>query len=535
LTDLSIIPSYITDNISLIQGGSSPVNGNSSLGSTLILEDHDPEFIHKSKLKANFEGGSFGNIHATGSYQFANTFFESRTILFYDEAENNFEFVNYTHRNKPVVEQKNAALTNYGLLQNFEFKINSNQNLSAGIWYQYTNREIPPLMTSSESEAVQRDSNFRAFAAYKIVLKKSVLKIKGAVFQEFQFYDDPKHQLSQKYNINSYLSDVEWRVNIHEKIIWTVGSSYSINEAVIEEYHENQNRTVFSLYSGLLFRPTVQWTINLNLRKDFTNVENPPFAPSLGFEGMVLKNYIRTFGNIGRHYNLPSMNDLYWIPGGNKDLLPEDAWSEELGFIFFKNHFKIPEFTVTGFNSVVDNWIKWLPANAGVYSPDNLRQVHSYGIETSMKYQRKFRQLNFNFRLNYTWCRSTISKTFSELENATLDKQLIYVPENIVNINLSFSFHQLAFYYNHTFTGSRYTTSDNSSSLDGFHVANITLEQKITSGKLSWCVYGKVMNLFDSEYQVLAYHPMPGRWYSAGVKFDLSLISNNSNKINLSK
>ncbi len=527
LSDFSIVPIFITDDITLILGGSGPVNGNSALGSTVVLENHDPTFENKSMLGLNFEAGSFGTYQGNASFNFGNKFIESKSIVFFSQSENDFEFINFTHREKPIVKQQHAAFKNFGFIQNLEFKIKPNQFLSIGLWYQFTNREIPALMTSSESHAEQRDSLLRTFAGYKIIFKNSMLKIKGAFFREFQHYDDEKQNLAQKYLVTSLLSEAEWRINLHKKILWNLGAAYTNSEASFEEYSESQNRTIFSAFSGIIYQPFTNWTFNLNIRKEYTNNKNGPFSPSIGLEGLVVKNILNVFGNIGRHYNLPSMNDLYWIPGGNANLLPEEAWTQEVGFIFFKQHKDLPEITLTGYNSIVDNWIKWQPTVGGIYSPNNLRKVHSRGLETTLHYSKLIRKIIFNIKINYAYCQSSISETYSPTETATIDKQLVYVPENIVNASVYISTHGYTLYYAHTYTGLRFTTSDNTKSLDGFQIANLTLEKKFQWLKFNIQVFGKIMNLFDTEYQVIAFRPMPGRWFLAGIKFNLDLTKVN--------
>ncbi|MBL0343363.1 MAG: TonB-dependent receptor [Bacteroidetes bacterium] len=323
--------------------------------------------------------------------------------------------------------------------------------------------------------------------------------------------------------MTNYLSEIEWRWSIHDKLIFNSGVSYINSVANFDEYATNQNRKTLSLFTGFLYQPFHDWNLNFNLRKEFTNIENPPIAPSLGLQGTIIKNTLFVFGNIGRHYNLPTMNDLFWRPGGNENLKPEDAWSEELGIILTNKNNSIPKLTVTAFNSLIDNWIKWQPGASGIYAPNNLRQVHTNGIEMSLHFHKEIKKLQLQFNVNYTWCNSSISKTQTQQEAATIDKQLIYVPVNVLNSVLVLKYAHFSLNYNHTFTGERFVTADNSSSLEPFQVANITIEKAIISKKFNIHVYTKVMNVYDVTYQVLAYRPMPGRWFSIGIKFDLIL------------
>ncbi|MBL0342422.1 MAG: TonB-dependent receptor [Bacteroidetes bacterium] len=198
--------------------------------------------------------------------------------------------------------------------------------------------------------------------------------------------------------MTNHLSEIEWRWSIHDKLIFNSGVSYINSVANFDEYATNQNRKTLSLFTGFLYQPFHDWNLNFNLRKEFTNIENPPIAPSLGLEGTIIKNTLFVFGNIGRHYNLPTMNDLFWRPG-NENLKPEDAWSEELGIILTNKNNSIPKLTVTAFNSLIDNWIKWQPGASGIYAPNNLRQVHTNGIEMSLHFHKEIKNYNYNLML----------------------------------------------------------------------------------------------------------------------------------------
>jgi vitamin B12 transporter len=528
LTDLSMIPAYLTDKITLFHGGSSPVNGNSAIGGSVVLENTLPQFNVDNATTVIAEGGSFGNAHGSINTKWSNRFMESKTILFYDEAKNNFNYINYTHRDKPEVKQQHASYQNYGLVQDFQFKINEVTFISTGLWYQVTERELPPLMTNPNGTANQRDSTWRMHLGYKMVLKKSVLSVKGAYFREFQYYDDAHYNFNNSYLVNNYFGEAEWRVFIHEKLVINSGVTYNNGQASFDEYAGTKNRMTTALFSDIRYRITPRWQVNLNLRQEFSNIANPPFSPSVIVEGELIKNYLNILAKAGRNYSLPSMNDLYWIPGGNPELKPEDAWGEELSLLFFKNHKNLPAITITGFNTVVENWIKWQPAAGGIYAPNNLRQVHARGIETAVQYSRKINKWFVNASLQYALCRSTVSETDVPSENATIDKQLIYVPEHVFNANVTVKWQSIELFLSNSYIGDRYTTGDNSSKLESYNITNLSIEKTFANSILPLSLYLKVMNLFDTTYQVLAYRPMPGRWFSMGVKINLHILPKTS-------
>lgn len=526
LSDLSLIPSGIAENIYLVHGGSSSINGNSAIGSIVSLENSAPVFTRSNSTSLNAETGSYGNIHGALSTKWSNKNFESKTILFYDAADNNFEYINFTRREKPVTRQSHASFTNYGFIQDLHFKIKPGHILSAGIWYQDTEKNLPPLMTTFESKAIQRDSTWRTYISYKWIMKKNLVTVKGAYFNEYQYYEDKKYGFYNSYAIQNYFGEVEWRWYPLKNVIVNTGIGYNKSEASFEEYSGTRTRNVTSLFTGLQYKISNSWQASFNLRKEITDIANPPLAPSLAVEGTLYKNVINFLASAGRNYSLPAMNDLYWHPGGNPELKPESGWSEEASLIFFKKHKTLPALTVTVFNSVIDNWIRWQPFSGGIYTPDNLRQVHARGLETSVNYFKKLNKISFNFTFNYAWSRSTTSQVTHAAENATLDKQLMYVPEHNFNSNISIAIKSFLVNINYSRTGERFTTSDNSTMLHPYSVTDLAIEKKFNRLLLPFAFYLKVMNVFDNTYQVLAYRPMPGRWYSAGIKINFKLPVN---------
>jgi len=77
--------------------------------------------------------------------------------------------------------------------------------------------------------------------------------------------------------------------------------------------------------------------LSLLLRIEMADAELLPLMPRIGFNYQVLKNEQFYFSaSISRNYNLPTLNDLYWYPGGNKELKAESGIEVESGLNFSK-------------------------------------------------------------------------------------------------------------------------------------------------------------------------------------------------------
>ena len=87
---------------------------------------------------------------------------------------------------------------------------------------------------------------------------------------------------------------------------------------------------------------------------------------------------------MAKSFRLPTLNDLYWLPGGNLDLQPEFGNTFELGIDFqSKNSLYDLQIHSGLFSNRVKNWIVWIPGN-GYWKPENVQKVKSEGIELSV-------------------------------------------------------------------------------------------------------------------------------------------------------
>jgi vitamin B12 transporter len=527
LCDLALVPVNFADNISVIHGSASSLYGTSAIGGIINLQN-TPEFFTGIKLNYTGNVGSFGSFENVLTVDAGVKNFLSSTHVFYEQSKNDFTFTNFYDQQET---QQHSSVSNVGLLQNFYYKFNNSDIISSGIWYQVTEREIPPIMTVSESTAEQKDSVLRIFLEYKKVLKKSSFDIRAAYFDEYELYTDPYFNIYAPYKNKSYKAETEERFQITDKLIVNAGGSFNCYKADVTEYENIITANYFAAFVGLRYEFNNTLHISFDARKDFTENQSSPIAPSAGIEKTIFQKLLTLKARGGKNFNLPSLNDLYWVPGGNPDLKPETGWSYEGGFIFHptrKNNFSIE---ATCFNTLINDWIQWQPGAFGYYAPVNLKQVHARGIESSVNFKTVWKKFDFYFSGNYSYTKSTNEKSDQILGEETIGKQLIYVPEHLANIHVSISFKKFTLAYSHIFVGLRYTTSDNALSLPYYHFANLKLEKNFILKKNLFGIFFKINNLFNENYQVIAYRPMPGKNYSAGININLNFkkIDNHEN------
>jgi vitamin B12 transporter len=224
---------------------------------------------------------------------------------------------------------------------------------------------------------------------------------------------------------------------------------------------------------------------------------------TLGLDGGIFK-WLKVKGNVSTLYRVPTLNDLYWNPGGNPDLKPEEGLSEEvtLAASFKIRHLKL-SYDVTYFNRNVTNWIIWLPGDY-YWAPVNALKVWS------------------TLSVNYTYTLSTNQKAKSE-NDESLNKQLIYCPVHQGALKLNLTYASWYVTYLQSYTGYRYTSSDNLEYLPGYSITKINAGKSFELKKITASVGLSCNNVFDVAYQSVLWNAMPGRSYAVTVKINFKL------------
>jgi iron complex outermembrane receptor protein len=224
--------------------------------------------------------------------------------------------------------------------------------------------------------------------------------------------------------------------------------------------------------------------------------------------------------NVSRNYHMPTMNDLYWEPGGNPDLKAEDGYSYESGLTYKKQMKNINlNASVTGYYSHISNWILWQPDSlASYWTPSNLKQVRSRGIESSAGISGKWQQFIFRLNTGYTLTDAENREKLYDGDKS-VGKQLIYVPKHSANAMLYLQYKNWHLSGQYKYTGKRYTSTDNSRYMPDFMLYDAEFGRKFKLGSCLLNAAIKVNNLLDTDYQSVAWYPMPGRIYNLKINF----------------
>ena len=554
MTDFSMIPSYFIDDASLLHGTSSVNETGGGLGGSVKL----------STVPASADGFGLQYIQGVGSFKtfdeflrltYGNAKWQVSTRAVLSSSANDFKYRNHDKKeniydeNMNIIEQyypietnKSGAFRDFHLLQEVYYNTLKGDRFGLNAWYINSNRELP-LLTTDYSDATefdnrQREQTFRGIITWDHLRSNWKLSAKGGYIYTWMAYDYKRDvgngimadMTRSRSTINTIYGQAEGEYYLGKK--WLFTASLSAHQHFVTSKDKNiirqdGDKAIVGYQKGRIelsgaisakWKPIERMGISLVLRDEMYGTTFTPIIPALFIDGVICqKGNIVAKASVSRNYRFPSLNDLYFLPGGNPDLKNESGWSYDAGVSFSAG--KEGVFTISGsatwFDSYIHDWIIWLPTTKGFFSPKNIKDVHAYGVEIDGKLDWIFaREWKLDIGATFSWTPSINNGEPVSIADQSVGKQLPYVPEYSSSINGRIAWRGWAFTYKWCYYSERYTMSSNDISLTGklptYFMSNIVLEKNLNFKWADLSIKGAVNNLFNEEYLSVLSRPMPG-------------------------
>ena len=554
MTDFSMIPSYFIDDASLLHGTSSVNETGGGLGGSVKL----------STVPASADGFGLQYIQGVGSFKtfdeflrltYGNPKWQVSTRAVLSSSANDFKYRNHDKKeniydeNMNIIEQyypvetnKSGAFRDLHLLQEVYYNTLKGDRFGLNAWYINSNRELP-LLTTDYSDATefdnrQREQTFRGIITWDHLRSDWKLSAKGGYIYTWMAYDYKRDvgngimadMTRSRSTINTIYGQAEGEYYIGKK--WLFTASLSAHQHFVTSKDKNiirqdGDKAIVGYQKGRIelsgaisakWKPIERMGISLVLRDEMYGTTFTPIIPALFIDGVICqKGNIVAKASVSRNYRFPSLNDLYFLPGGNPDLKNENGWSYDAGVSFSAG--KEGVFTISGsatwFDSYIHDWIIWLPTTKGFFSPKNIKDVHAYGVEIDGKLDWIFaREWKLDIGATFSWTPSINNGEPVSIADQSVGKQLPYVPEYSSSINGRIAWRGWAFTYKWCYYSERFTMSSNDISLTGklptYFMSNIVLEKNLNFKWADLSIKGAVNNLFNEEYLSVLSRPMPG-------------------------
>ena len=542
MTDFSLIPAYFTDEVSLLHGAGSVRMTGGGLGGAVVLGTRTERL---TGWETQFIQGvsSFGTYDEFFRLGYGKGGFRSSTRVSYVTSDNDYEYVNYNKKNfdkdrwvYPTERNKNGSYRDLHLLQELAYEGRGGDRFSLSAWLTDSRRGIPMLNVNyreeDDSRNRQDETTLRVAGGWSRYGDRLKLDAKAGYS-----YSDMLYTYAGETGTGSLTEMIRSASRVHTGTLrfaadWFPSDKWMVRASLTSEWHKvssreryektgyEKNRAEASAFVSVRWRPFSRLGIAADLREDFYGSRFAPPVPAAFLDyvlwkkaGLVLK------ASATRNYRYPTLNDLYFLPGGNPDLKGEQGRTYDGGVEFDLKGKRISfGGEVSAYDSRIDDWIVWLPTFKGFWEPNNVKQVHAYGVELRGTLTARLGKWELYLNANWSRTRSVNHGDPVNWADESIGKQLVYIPEYASGVTGKISWRGFAFTYNYNYYSERFTTSSNEKDtkvgrLSAYYMNDVSLEKSFPARLWNLSLKFSVYNLFDEEYVSVLSRPMPGRNY----------------------
>lgn len=557
MTDFSTIPAYFIDSASLLHGSSSVTESGGGFGGMVRL----------STLPDAPEGWAMQYVQGIGSFKtfdeflrvsYANDRWTVSTRAACATSPNDYPYINRDKKVNVYDDEKNIVASYHpreknrsgsyrdvNVLQEVWYDSPGGDRGGLSVWYADSNRELPLLTTDYGADYSfdnrQRERTLRSVATWGHKRTSWSVTTRAGYIHSWTAYDYSRElgggggratMTRSRSTVNtlygegsgSWLSrSKRWLVSASMSAHHHWVSSNDLNIANVATdaaatagYHKR--RLELSASASVKWQPTDRLGLSAVVRQESAGDRWAPLIPALFADWLISRRgNVTARASISRNYRFPSLNDLYFLPGGNPSLKNERGWGYDCGVGFETGAAGVVALTgnVGWFDSYIDDWILWLPTPKGFFSPRNVKSVHAYGIESSATMALMMpRGWKLDLHGSLSWTPSINCGEKMSDADRSIGRQLPYVPKISASASGRLSWRGWSLLYSWLSYSRRYTMSSNETSISGhlpaYYMNNLTLGKSLA---LRWAGIDlklAVNNLFDEEYLSVLSHPMPG-------------------------
>lgn len=527
--DLSLVPVGLAQEVTLQYGGAAALWGSGAVGGAVLLGSR-PAFGKGLTVDAGASLGSFGDNRQQAGAGYSNDKWSVAVQGYRADARNDFPYRRQRNGEEEERRQTNAAMAMNGMLASVGHRINGRQRLDVNVWWNDAERQVPPTLVQDESTDHQHDRALRTTAQWQRVGDKATGQVRAAWFNEELWWYGEGTDSAAYSRLNTVIAEGEMRFRKGERHLFGIGLHGTMAAAATDGYPAGRHQDRAALFASYRFRTTDRRFIaSASARQEMADGGRVPFTWSVG-SGYHLLPWLTAKANASRLFRMPTLNDLYWTPGGDPRLLPESGYGGELGLAAgrdFRRGWNM-QAELTGYRRKMENWIIWLPAGS-YWSPQNLMEVWSRGVEFRGEVARQLDQVSITLGAMTNYVVSTNERT-KTAGDASVGKQLIYVPMYSGAATLEVAWRNFAIGGAMHYTGYRYTSTDNRQFLPPYTLLDAHASWRFHAGqKCLLSLTAEGFNLLDEQYQAMLNRPMPMRHFQIGVRmhFNQPLHGNN--------
>ena len=560
MTDFSTIPAYFIDQASLLHGTSSVNETGGGLGGLVRLGTLPdvPEGFNAQYVQGI---GSFSTFDEFVRVTYGNDHWSSSTRAVYSSSPNDYEYTNHDKKVNiydddhnivgqyhPKERNRSGSFKDFHILQEVYYNTLRGDRFGVNAWFVNSNRELPMLTTdygkASDFENRQREHTFRGILSWDHNRSNWRTGVKGGYVHTWMGYDYKREVAPDNWavmtrsrsKVNTIYGQIDGEYNPARR--WYFTANVSAHQHFVRSEDKNiilqeggngivgydKGRIELSGAFSAKWQATDLIGMSLVLREEMFGEKWAPLTPAFFIDGLVARRgNVMLRASVSRNHKFPTLNDMYFLPGGNPDLRSEEGWTYDAGMSFDIGGESLESGSraialggsVTWFDSYIDDWIIWLPTTKGFFSPRNVKKVHAYGIEVKGNMAlRPAKGWLIDLNGSYSWTPSINEGEKMSPADMSVGKQLPYVPKHSASVTGRLSWQSWSFLYKWAYYSERFTMSSNDYTLTGhlpdYFMSNVSLEKGLSFKPLDMQLKLAVNNLFNEDYMSVLSRPMPG-------------------------
>ena len=552
MTDFSMIPSYFIDDASLLHGTSSVSETGGGLGGLVKL----------STAPAAADGFGLQYIQGIGMFRTFDEFlrltwgderWQVSTRTVYQSSANDYKYRNRDKKENiyddemnivgsyyPTERNKSGAFDDVHVLQEVYYDTRRGDRFGLNAWYINSNRELPLLTTDyaddKQFENRQREHTLRSVLSWDHYRSDWKVAAKAGYIHTWMAYDyrkDPgsgimnsitrsRNKVDTFYGQadGEYTPNGNWfftaGISAHQHLVESIDKDIILQQGGKDIVGYDKGRIELSASVSAKWRPTERLGLSAVLREEMYGTKWAAVPAFFADCQLSKRGNIVAKASVSRNHRFPTLNDLYFLPGGNPDLRSESGFSYEAGLSFAvgKENVYSLSGSASWYDQHIDDWILWLSTPKGFFSPRNIKQVHAYGVEMQASLAViPARDWKLTMNGTFSWSPSINEGEPISPADQSVGKQLPYEPEFSATVTGRLTWRSWGLLYQFCYYSERYTMSSNDITLSGrltpYLMNNLSLDKAFALKWADLTLKGTVNNLFNEEYLSVTARPMP--------------------------
>lgn len=512
LFDISAWTISVGDQFRIESGAGAIQFGSGYMGGGMYLDRQWSDTITQVELESKI--GSFGFLGNRVNAQYHTGKFSFRTVIDRVSAKNNYTYQSYTGAE---LERLGANYDQLAVQQYARYRWSDHQRTEFGYWGQKIDRQIPNSITGPyRVGAAQKDDYHRMYLRHIVEGKVHSFTFSEAFTHESMRYIDATILANDTNLAMNLITDANWKFRMNTRLELSSGVRYAL-QSVGGSTKLEADRSQWGLYSHLTwFTP---WgTGRFGIRGERTSQVWAPIIPSLEWklpigQSLAVKAYYTA------NYRFPTLNDLYYSPGGYPNLLPENGFMYGGSVIWSPlRTLKNLIFEVETYKGSTQNYIQWIQVGS-YWSPRNIKEVDQWGLEGEMKYSFKVFRFDMSMRTGYAFTHTEVVKSVQN-NDPSVGKPLIYIPKHRFTSGVNILYSRWSFGWNYQYTGEVYASPNPTaaSTIEAYSIHDLYLGYRYRLKAFYVDLSGGINNVMDVNYETQKNYPMPGRSYYVSMR-----------------